>query len=331
MSDPEIRPGVRRLFQLALHRAARARDEADEEIRLHLQLRAEQLTREGLAPDAARAEAERRFGPLDEARQRLHGSAARREDTMRLREWMGGARQGLLVALRGLRRSPGFVAITVACIALGVGANAAAFSLFDELVFRPLPVQAPERLVNLSAPTAGSRSDMCNESGPCEEVFSYPMLRDLERARAAFSGIAAHRLFTGSVAHGGRASEGDALFVSGGYFPVLGLRPALGRLLTPADDRTPGAHPVAVVSHAYWTSQLGGDPGIVGRELRVNGRALTVVGVAPRGFQGTTLGMRPRWIRSSARTAGWRIGATTGSTCSRACAPARRSTRRVRR
>ncbi len=294
MSDPEIRPGVRRLFQLALRRAAHARDEADEEIRLHLQLRAEQLTREGLAPDAARIEAERRFGTLDEARARLHGSATRREGTMRLRELTGTMRQDLRVALRTLRRAPGFVAIAAACIALGVGANAAAFSLFDALVFRPLPVHQPERLVNLSAPGPRSGSTQCNRIGDCDEVFSNPLFHDLARAQTVFTGIAAHRLFLASVALDGRAVDGDGVLVSGSYFPVLGLAPALGRLLGPADDGAPGTGAVAVLSHAYWTSQHGADPTVVGRRLLVNDRPMTIVGVAPRGFDGTTLGVRPR-------------------------------------
>jgi predicted permease len=292
-----IRPGIRRLFRLAVRRPDRARDEADEEIRLHLQLRAQQLVGEGLSPDAARAEAERRFGPLDEARERLHASAERREDRMRARERMAGVRRDLYLSLRTLRRAPGFALTAVACIALGVGANAAAFSLFDELLLRPLPVHEPARLVNLGAPGPKPGNDQCNQAGSCEEVFSYPMFRDLERsdrARSVFTGVAAHRLFLANVAHGGQASDVEGVFVSGSYFPVLGIRAALGRLLGPADDRTVGAHPVAVLSHAYWRTHLGADPGVVGRRILVNDRALTVVGVAPPGFEGTTLGMRPR-------------------------------------
>src|SRR5215207_6475649 len=101
MSHSEIRPGIRRLFRLAVRRPEYARAEADEEIRLHLQLRTEQLVREGLSPDAARAEAERRFGPLDEARAQLHNSATRREDQMRIREWANSTSRGLRIALRG--------------------------------------------------------------------------------------------------------------------------------------------------------------------------------------------------------------------------------------
>src|SRR5215210_3724752 len=126
MRQSEIRPGIRRLFRLAVRRPENTLAEADEEIRLHLQLRAAQLEREGLSPQVARAEAERRFGPLDEARAQLHSSATRREDQMRMREWLDSAWYGLRIALRGLRRAPGFVATVTVCIALGVGANAAA-------------------------------------------------------------------------------------------------------------------------------------------------------------------------------------------------------------
>src|SRR5687767_14898335 len=138
-----VRPGIARLFRLAVRREDRAVSEADEEIALHLALRTEQLRRAGLSPEAARAEAERRFGPLEEARGTLHKSATHRESRMRIQDWMEGVRQDLRYALRGLGRNPGFTATAVICLALGVGANAATFSLFDELVMRPLPVHEP--------------------------------------------------------------------------------------------------------------------------------------------------------------------------------------------
>ena len=297
MHDPEIRPGIRRLVRLALGGASRARAEMDDEIRLHLKLRADQLVAEGMSPEEARREAERRFGPPDEARARLADSAARRETRLRRGEWLQGVRQGAVVALRGMRRAPAFVAVTVACIALGVGANAAAYSMFDELLLRPLPVPAPERLVRLEAPGPKGGSDQCNQAGSCDEVFSLPMIRDLQRSPATgLASLAAHRLFVAGVAaEGTAAAQGDGVFVTGNYFSTLGLRPALGRLLGPGDDETPGGHPVAVVSHGYWTTQLGADPSAIGRRIMLNGRALTIVGVAPRGFEGTTLGVRP-WV-----------------------------------
>jgi predicted permease len=296
MSDHEIRPGIRRLVRLALRRADRAPAEMDDEIRLHIALRTEQLVRDGMAPDDARREAERRFGALDEARPRLHDSAARREARMRWHEGLHGIRQGLTVTLRGMRRSPGFVAVAVTCIALGVGANAAAYSVFDELVLRTLPVHEPERLVRLGTPGPKLGNDQCNQAGSCEEVFSYPMFRDLQRSpNTGLSHLAAHVLFLASVANGSDAVQGDGLFVSGSYFPTLGLVPAAGRLLGPSDDEARGGHPVAVVSHAYWRTHLGADPAAVGRDIVVNGRSLTVVGVAPAGFEGTTAGVRP-WV-----------------------------------
>jgi predicted permease len=295
MAHDEIRPGIRRLFRLAVRRRDLAEQEADEEIRLHLALRAEQLAREGLSPEAARAEAERRFGPVQEARARLHGSAARREARLRLGDRLASFAQDVRLALRGLRRAPGFTVVAVACIALGVGANAAAYSVFEELLLRPLPVPAPERLVNVAptAPTLGN--DQCNQSGSCQEVWSLPLYRDLAASRGrAVAGLAAHRLFLASVAPAeGRALQAEGVFVSGAYFPVLGLRPALGRLFGPQDDVAEGAHPAVVVSHAYWTAHLGADSGVVGQRLLVNGRPLEIVGVAPRGFMGTTLGTEP--------------------------------------
>ena len=289
-----IRPGIARLFRLATFRADRAREDADAEIRLHLQLRTQQLIDEGRAPGDARAEAERMFGPVAEARPRLHASAARREERLRMRQLADAARQDLAVALRGLRRSPGFVAVTVLCLALGIGANAATYSLFEELLLRPLPVREPARLVNFSAPGWFMGRDSWNQAGSSEALFTHPMFRDLERAQTVFTGIAAHRLFPASIAAGDRTAFEQGVLVSGSYFGVLGLAPAAGRLLGPADDVTPGAHPVAVLSHGYWTATLGADPGVVGKPILVNGRTLTVVGVAPRGFEGTTVGTRPR-------------------------------------
>jgi hypothetical protein len=120
-----------------------------------------------------------------------------------------------------------------------------------------------------------------------------PDVRDLERLQTSFTGLAAHKQFGANVAARGDTRSLDGELVSGSYFPTLGLQPAAGRLLTPADDATPGAHPVVVLSHGYWTSRFAQDPTIVGQPIVVNNTALTVVGVAPPGFEGTTLGLRP--------------------------------------
>ena len=123
-------------------------------------------------------------------------------------------------------------------LALGIGANASIFSLFHEILLRDLLVRGPDRLVNLSSPGPKQGSTSCGDIGDCDSVFSYPMFRDLERQQNVFTGIAAHVFFSANLAYDGQTESGRGLVVSGSYFPVLGLQPALGRLLSPADDRT---------------------------------------------------------------------------------------------
>ncbi|MGE0361728.1 MAG: ABC transporter permease [Vicinamibacterales bacterium] len=199
----------------------------------------------------------------------------------------------LRLAVRTLARTPFVTAIAVLSLALGIGANTAIFSLFDRMLLRPLPVPDPAALVNLVAPGPKPGSNSCNQAGDCQSVFSYPMFRDLERVQTVFTGIAAHVLTGVNLAARGQTLSADGVLVSGSYFPVLGVQPAVGRLLGPDDDRTPGAHDVVVLSHGYWTSHFGGQPGVLGEALVVNGTAMTIVGVAPQGFEGTTLGTRP--------------------------------------
>jgi predicted permease len=198
------------------------------------------------------------------------------------------------LALRTLFKTPFVTAVTIISLALGIGANAAIFSMFNQLLLRPLPVRDPGQLVNLGNPGPKPGSQSCNQAGDCDVVFSYPMFRDLERAPSAFTGIAAHRLFGANLAYKGQTPLSvEGMLVSGGYFNILGLRPALGRLLTPEDDRTIGGHFVTVLSHRYWETRLGSDPGVLNQTLVVNGQSMTIVGVAPKGFDGTTLGARP--------------------------------------
>ncbi|HVF61828.1 MAG TPA: ABC transporter permease [Thermoanaerobaculia bacterium] len=198
------------------------------------------------------------------------------------------------LAFRTLFRSPFITAVAIASLALGIGANAAIFSLFDRLLLRPLPVPHPEELVNLAAPGPKPGWTSCNQAGDCDVVFSFPMLKDLERVQKVFTGIAAHRIFSANMAYRGQTANGDGVLVSGNYFPVLGVEPELGRLLGPGDDRTVGAHFVVVLSEPYWRSRFGADPDVLGQALTVNGQSMTIVGVAPRGFSGTTLGSRPQ-------------------------------------
>ena len=196
-------------------------------------------------------------------------------------------------ALRTLFRTPFVTVVAIASLALGIGANAAIFSLFEQFLLRPLPVAAPDELVNLAAPGPKPGSTSCNNAGGCDLVFSYAMFRDLEREQTPFVGIAAHRIFSVNLAYGDETIAGDGALVSGSYFPLLGLQPAAGRLLGPADDQTVGETAVAVLGHQYWQQRLDSDPAVLDDTIVVNGQALTVVGVAPEGFDGTTLGSVP--------------------------------------
>ena len=163
----------------------------------------------------------------------------------------------LKLAIRTLLKNPFVTIVAVVSLALGIGANTAIFSLFHQLILRSLPVQDPARLVNISAPGPKPGSQSCNQAGDCDVVLSYPMFRDLERVQQSFTGLAAHRLFGANLSYRGQTLSGEGVFVSGSYFPVLGMQPALGRLLGPDDDRTIGESPVVVLSHGWWQTRFG--------------------------------------------------------------------------
>ena len=201
--------------------------------------------------------------------------------------------RNLKLALRTLFRTPFVTVVAVVSLALGIGATAAIFSLFNQMLLRPLPVRAPEQLVNLSAPGPKPGSNSCNQAGDCEDVFSYRLFRDLEKAQAVFTGMAAHRIFGANLAYKGQTLSGSGMLVSGSYFPLLGVQPALGRMLAPGDDRVVGESRVVVLSFNYWQKRFGLNPAVLNDALVVNGQSLTIVGVAPRGFDGTTLGSQP--------------------------------------
>src|SRR5215212_7806135 len=200
----------------------------------------------------------------------------------------------LKLAFRRLAKTPFVSLVSIVSLALGIGANAAIFSLYDQTLLRPLPVVRPDELVNLSAAGPKPGSTSCNQAGSCDEVFSYPMFRDLERLQTVFTGLAAHVSFGANLAYRGQTMNAQGMLVSGSYFSVLGLQPALGRLLTADDDRNIGNHFVTVLSHDYWSTRLGANSAVLNETITVNGQALTVVGVAPRGFAGTTLGSDPK-------------------------------------
>jgi predicted permease len=201
--------------------------------------------------------------------------------------------RSLQFAVRTLFRTPFVTAIAIISLALGIGATAGIFSVFHQVLLQSLAVRDPSALVNLSAPGPKPGFGSCGRAGDCEVVFSYAMFRDLQKTQTVFTDIAAHVGFGANFAYEGQTSSGEGLLVSGSYFPVLELQPAVGRLLDASDDRVAGESRVVVLSYSYWSSRFGLDPAILDKQVIVNGQRLTIVGVAPKGFDGTTIGMRP--------------------------------------
>ena len=192
--------------------------------------------------------------------------------------------QDLRYGARMLLKSPGFTLIAVLTLALGIGANTAIFTLLDQVLLRLLPVKDPQRLVLL---TMRGRHYGNNWGG---NAISLPMFRDFQNHNEVFSGMFCRFPVEASVTFGGNAERVQTELVSGTYFDVLGVGPALGRTLLPEDDRVPGGHPVVVLSYNYWKTQFSGDPGVVGKTLIVDNHSFTVVGVAQAGFDGAEPG-----------------------------------------
>ena len=195
-------------------------------------------------------------------------------------------------ALRQFRKSPGFTSVAIVTLALGIGANTATFSLTDQILLRNLPVPNPQQLVVLRSP--GPDNGHCwSDIDSCAQSFSYPMYRDLREHATVFSGLLAYHDIEINVSGHGTTQSADGALVSGNYFQALQLQPALGRLFTSTDETSSGANPLAVLSYSYWSRQFGADPSILNKPLVVNGLALTVVGVARKGFDGVQIGETP--------------------------------------
>jgi putative ABC transport system permease protein len=193
--------------------------------------------------------------------------------------------------LRMLAKSPGFTAIAVITLALGIGANTAIFSLMNQILLRQLPVKNPGELVILRAP--GPTTGHISTDGDETESFSYPMYKGLRDNNMVFSGVLATYGFSASVASRGQTDRASGELVSGNYFEVLGVQPAVGRVFSQDDDRVPGAQPVVVLSHSYWTRHFGGDPSVLNKVLLINNVEMTVVGVSQAGFFGVQVGRTP--------------------------------------
>jgi putative ABC transport system permease protein len=198
------------------------------------------------------------------------------------------------LAFRSIRTHPGLSVVVIVMLAFGIGATTALFSLFHQILMQPLNVPEPERLVNLSSSAPRWGSSSCGLTGGCKYAFSYRMFRDLEAQQKPFTGIAAYRDFRANVGWRDQTLSAGGAMVSGRYFPVLALQPVVGRLIDPRDEPKLGESAVVVISHDYWQTRFGSNPDVVNQTLIVNGQPLTIIGVAPAGFSGTTTGLRPQ-------------------------------------
>lgn len=196
--------------------------------------------------------------------------------------------QDLRYGLRQLIKHPGFTAVATLTLALGVGANTAIFSLMDAILLKQLPVKDPHRLVALG---------VVNGAGEPRRGFSYPSYQDLQARNQVLEGLLAYSERKLNFSEGDRSERVAGQLVSGNYFSLLGVAPHAGRAFSESDNQSPGAHPVAILSHSFWSRRFAADPGIVGKTIRINSAPYTVVGVAPAGFYGVELGVAPDvWI-----------------------------------
>ena len=277
---PDWREHLRsRLQPLRLSPAREA--EILEELSQHLDDRYEELRRGGTREDVARRLAIEELRDAEALARHMRGlrqvhAAAGITPGVRRRGLLRDAAQDLRYATRMLRKAPGFTAAVVLTLALGIGANTAIFSLINATLLRQLPVADPERVVYVIRGTGG--------------VFSYPGYAWLRDGNRVFEGFAAWGGIVASLNAGDSAELVSGVIVTGNFFDVLGIRAAQGRLIAPSDDVTPGAHPVAVIGHEFWRTRFAGSPGVVGREVRLNGHVFTIIGVTPDGFPGPQLG-----------------------------------------
>jgi predicted permease len=266
------RAGPRRIFRFPLR--GQVEQDVDAELRFHLEMRADDLIEEGMTPAAAREEALRRFGDLDRITGTCREIGKRKEKAMWWSELWTELRQDLGYALRQMHKAPVFTLIAVLTLALGIGASTAIFSILDAVVLRPLPFSEPERLVRLF------------ETNPQTDSFSIsePNYREWRQANRSFTDMAAIGDESLGLFGQGEPVKLQGAGVTASFFSLLGAKPLLGRAFLPAEDRPGAAAPVAILSHGLWRSRFGGDPGVIGRTLRLQGRSFTVVGVMPADF-----------------------------------------------
>ncbi len=285
---------------IALLRKGRLEQELDEEVRSHLEMLVEENLRKGMSPEEARCAALRSFGGVEQVKEIYR----ERRGLPMIETLFQDVRYGF----RMLAKNPGFTAVAVLTLALGIGANTSVFSAINTVMLKTLPVKNPEQLVILKWVAASVESlpykgysgwTGCpyTEGRPNGCSFSYPMfeqLRGLPKVSSGFFGFVGPMRLT--LAANGQAGLAWGELVTGQFFLALGVQPILGRTLTSQDD-TPGAPPVAVISYGYWERRFGKDPSVIGKGITVNARPFSIVGVAPPEFFGLQMGWpRDFWM-----------------------------------
>ncbi len=270
--------------------------ELEKEMRDHLERQISDYRRSGLTEEEARRKARLTFGGVEQVREECRDARGTR--------WVESMFQDLRFALRMLRRSPGFAAVAVVSLALGIGANTAIFSLMDALMLRMLPVKEPRQLLLFGAGhMSGVTDDFPNRS---EELFSQAFFREMRGGNDAFSDVAAIESMQGEIHarfNGARAEwePVNVQLVSGNYFAMLGVPASAGRMLRPEDDRTAGST-FAVMRYGYWQRRFARDPSVIGHSFSFSGRVFTVVGIAAPEFFGTEVGRAPDlWVPLAAQ------------------------------
>ncbi len=273
---------IRRLA--ALFRRRHLEDDLDAELRSHLEMAVELNLRKGMRAEDARREALRGFGGVEQIKE-----IYREQRGLPMIET---ALQDLRFGFRMLRRSPGFSALAILCLTLGIGANAAVFSWIEGILFRPYPaVTHQERLLALTGTARG-------ESG--HTYISWADFVDLQRSCTLFDAFIVTKIMGTTLSVGDRAERTIGSIVSANYFGAIGVHPILGRGFEPGEDLGRNAHPVTVISYPLWQGRFKGDPEIVGKAQRLNGVLHTIVGVAPEGFYGTFVGWGMQfWVPAS--------------------------------
>ena len=270
-----LRVFVSRFFGVFRRRALDS--ELDAELGAHLDALTEANIRRGMNEQQARHAARREFGGVEQAKE-----SYRDQRGLPFFETLA---QDIRYALRMLVKSPGFTAVTIMTLALGIGANTGLFSLVNSVLLANLPVRNPQELVVVKYTDARSQQ--------VEEDFSYPMYQAMRDRNVVFSNILTRSGVDFNASYGGASERALGEMVSGNYFDTLGVRPFLGRLIGPEDDRIPGAHPIAVLSYGYWQRRFGSDPAIVGKSIILNEHPMRVIGVTPPAFYGTELSRNP--------------------------------------